>query len=123
MDYDFKKNTLTGGYHVHFSMGHEVLGRWFIEELESDLHRIDALLEQLKQCKDSQRESSFIGKELTLIVQNNEVVVQCNHLFSEEEVDFSEQDMHFYDEESFSICGIEDFIQALLSWRSFIVRN
>lgn len=39
MDYEFKKNTLDGSYHAVFSMGHEALGRWLIEEIGKDFAR------------------------------------------------------------------------------------
>lgn len=121
MDYEFKKNTLDGTYHAIFSMGHEVLGRWIIEEIGKDTEKLDLIMVQLSAMKNSSQEWRLVGEELTLLLQDNEVLVQANCLFSEEEEDF-EEDFHFYDEESLSVCGFEDLEQVLEGWRTFIAR-
>lgn len=121
MDYEFKKNTLDGSYHVRFSMGHEVLGRWFIEELGKDSQKIALVMEQLEQRKNSVTEWRLEGEELTLVLQDNEALVQANFLFAEDDSELEEA-MHFYDEESISVCGFEDLHQALVAWRAFIER-
>ncbi|KJG36929.1 hypothetical protein UA32_14400 [Photobacterium angustum] len=121
MDYEFKKNTLDGTYHAIFSMGHEVLGRWIIEEVGKDTEKLELIMDQLSAMKNSSQEWRLVGEELTLLLQDNEALVQANCLFSEEEEDF-EEDFHFYDEESLSICGFEDLEQVLEGWRTFIAR-
>ncbi len=121
MDYEFKKNTLDGSYHAMFSMGHEVLGRWLVEEIGKDTDKISLILEQLLALKSSTQEWRLSGKELTLSLQDNEALVQANCLFSHEEEDF-EEDFHFYDEESMSLCGFEDLALVLDAWQSFIER-
>lgn len=121
MDYEFKKNTLDGTYHAIFSMGHEVLGRWIIEEIGKDTEKLDRIMDQLSAMKNSSQEWRLVGEELTLLLQDNEALVQANCLFSEEEEDF-EEDFHFYDEESLSVCGFEDLEQVLEGWRTFIAR-
>ncbi|SKC33323.1 hypothetical protein CZ809_02910 [Photobacterium piscicola] len=121
MDYEFKKNTLDGSYHAIFSMGHEVLGHWIIDELGKDVEKIDMVIDQLSALKNSTKEWRLTGDELTLCLQDNEALVQANCLFSEEDEDF-EEDFHFYDEESMSVCGFEDLAQALEAWRAFVIR-
>ncbi|USD64811.1 YacL family protein [Vibrio sp. SCSIO 43136] len=121
MDFDFKKNTLEGTYRAEFSMGHEVLGRWFTEELGRDDAKLSQVLAKLDELKDSSQEWRLVGEELTLVLQNNEALVQANFLFGEDETEL-EEDFHFYDEESISVCGFEDLHQALLGWRAFLVR-
>ncbi|MDN3681508.1 YacL family protein [Vibrio tapetis subsp. quintayensis] len=121
MDYDFKKNTLDGSYHVRFSMGHEVLGRWFIEELGKDKSKMELILAKLVSHKDNAQEWRLVGEELTLVLQENEALVQANFLFATDDSEL-EDAMSFYDEESISVCGFEDLIQAITAWRTFIER-
>ncbi|MEH6531065.1 MAG: YacL family protein [Photobacterium frigidiphilum] len=121
MDYEFKKNTLDGSYHATFSMGHETIGRWLIEEVGKDFDKMDAILSQISALKNSTKEWRLLGDDLSLILQDHEVIIQANYLFSEEEEDFDE-DMHFYDDESVSCCGFEDFELVLQAWRAFVIR-
>lgn len=119
MDYDFKKNTLDGSYHAVFSMGHEVLGRWLSEEIEKDCDKIDEIVAQIHQLKNTTAEWRLVGDELTLSLQDNEALVQANYLFSEDDTEL-EEDMNFYDEENISVCGFEDLEQVLLAWQAFV---
>ncbi|BDR33323.1 UPF0231 protein [Photobacterium damselae subsp. damselae] len=121
MDYDFKKNTLDGSYHAVFSMGHEVLGRWLSEEIEKDCDKIDEIVAQIYQLKNTTAEWRLVGDELTLSLQDNEALVQANYLFSEDDTEL-EEDMNFYDEENISVCGFEDLEQVLLAWQAFVKR-
>ncbi|MGF1713644.1 YacL family protein [Photobacterium chitinilyticum] len=121
MDYEFKKNTLDGSYHAIFSMGHEALGRWLIEEVGKDFSKIDTILAQIGALKNSTREWRLLGDDLTLSLQDNEALVQANYLFSEDDTELDE-DMNFYDDECMSLCGFEDLEQMLSAWRAFVTR-
>ena len=121
MDYDFKKNTLDGSYHAVFSMGHEALGRWLVEEIGKDFEKMDAVMSQLGALKNSTQEWRIIGDELTLILQDNEAVIQAIYMFSEDDTEL-EDNMDFYDEEAVAVCGFEDFAQVLTAWRAFVTR-
>lgn len=121
MDYEFKKNTLDGSYHAIFSMGHEALGRWLIEEVGKDFSKIDTILAQISALKNSTREWRLLGDDLTLSLQDNEALVQANYLFSEDDTELDE-DMNFYDDECMSLCGFEDLEQMLSAWRAFVTR-
>ena len=121
MDYEFKKNTLDGTYHALFSMGHEVLGRWLVEEVGKDFARMDLVVSQLGALKNSTQEWRLVGDELTLILQDNEALVQANYLFSEDDTEL-EDNMDFYDEEAMSLCGFEDLALVIEAWRAFVTR-
>ena len=121
MDYEFKKNTLDGSYHAIFSMGHEVLGRWLVEAIGKDFAVMDQVMTQLGALKNSTQEWRLVGEELTLILQDNEALVQANYLFSEDDTEL-EENMDFYDEEAMSLCGFEDLAQVLDAWRAFVTR-
>ncbi|MGR5064881.1 YacL family protein [Photobacterium sp. DNB22_13_2] len=121
MDYEFKKNTLDGSYHAVFSMGHEALGRWLIEEVGKDFAKMESVMSQLGALKNSTQEWRIIGDELTLTLQDNEAIVQANYMFSEDDTEL-EDNMDFYDEEAVAVCGFEDFALVLTAWREFVTR-
>ncbi|GAB6263355.1 YacL family protein [Photobacterium sp. CCB-ST2H9] len=119
MDYEFKKNMLDGSYHAVFSMGHEALGRWLVEEVQDDEAKISLILTHLGALKGTTREWQLSGEEMSLNLQDNEAIVQANYLFfnTEDELD---EDMSHYDDEAVSCCGFEDLEQVLHAWRAFI---
>ena len=121
MDFDFKKNTLEGTYHVNFSMGHEALGRWLLEEVGKDFEVIETLFVQIKLLKNSANEWTLIGNEMTLVLSAEEAIVQENSVLHQSDEEF-EDGIDFYNGESISSCGLEDFEQMIESWKAFITR-
>jgi hypothetical protein len=121
MDYEFKKNTLDGQYYALFSMGHEALGRWLVEEVNQDFDKISAILLAIPTISQKVNGVRWLGHELTLVLQGDEALVQANHLFSDSD-DELEADLHLYEDESVALCGLDDFEQVLLAWKSFIER-
>ncbi|MBD1575288.1 MULTISPECIES: YacL family protein [Vibrio] len=122
MDFEFKKNTLDGSYRVVFSSGHEAIGHWLIEEIGTDVDKLDAIVQQLGAQKNINQEWRQLGKDWTLSIEQNEIHISANHLLnmdSDEEEEFDDS-LSAYDEESVSWCGIEDFEQVLQSWRAFV---
>ena len=51
MEYQFRRNRLEGTVFAEFSMDHEVLGRWFAEELGADDQRANHILSQISLIK------------------------------------------------------------------------
>ena len=103
MDYEFLRD-ITGVVKVRMSMGHEVVGHWFNEEVKENL----ALLDEVEQA----------GHEYTLWMDGEEVMVRANQLeFAGDEM---EEGMNYYDEESLSLCGVEDFLQVVAAYRNFV---
>lgn len=119
MDFEFKKNTLDGSYRVVFSSGHEAIGHWLIEEIGTDLDKLDRIVQQISAQRNINQEWRMIGQDWSLFLEQNEIHISSNHLLSIEEEVFND-DLSAYDEESESWCGIEDFEQVLHSWRAFI---
>jgi len=119
VDYEFSYDLL-GQPIAQFSMGHEAIGRWFCEELCNNQQRIDELLniiEQIEQRCINQRR--LIGSEFELHIDINEVEIFAQTLNFDVVEDLPE-DTNLYDEESHSGCGLPDFKQALLSWKTFV---
>ncbi|MFH0256022.1 YacL family protein [Vibrio rumoiensis] len=119
MDFEFKKNTLDGSYRVVFSSGHEAIGHWLIEEVGSDIAKLDHVLLQVGAQRNINQEWRLLGQDWSLFLEQNEVHISSNLLLSLEDEQFDD-DLSAYDEESESWCGIEDFEQVLHSWRAFI---
>ncbi|RXJ72463.1 hypothetical protein CS022_15470 [Veronia nyctiphanis] len=129
MDYEFRRNTLDGSFHAELSMGHEALGRWLVDEVSTNLEEISEVLSASQHISVSGGEWQRAGKELHLTLSREEALVQTNavverELSSEISNDSHEQgdDLRDYDEESVSLCGLEDFNQVLNAWQDFIKR-
>lgn len=117
MDYEFLRD-ITGQVKVRMSMGHEVVGHWFNEEVKENLALLDEVEQAAKAVKGSERQWQRIGHEYTLWMDEEEVIVRANQLeFSGDEI---EEGMNYYDEESLSLCGVDDFLQVVAAYRKFI---
>ncbi|KOO05035.1 YacL family protein [Vibrio nereis] len=120
MEFEFIRNTLMGEYYVKSSMGHEIVGRWLQEEIGKDWNKIDRVDQLLdKARREPQHEHILEGKEITLNVQGDEVVVQENVLAHGAELD-SDSEFDFYDSESTASCGLEDFELMIEQWKEFL---
>lgn len=54
MEYEFRRNTLTGTLVAQFTMDHEIMGLWFVDELGEDkalIAQIASTIEALQQGK------------------------------------------------------------------------
>ncbi|MBU4681861.1 MULTISPECIES: protein YacL [Cedecea] len=117
MDYEFLRD-VTGLVKVRMSMGHEVVGHWFNEEVKGDLTILDEVEQALLSVKGSERQWQRAGHEYTLWLDEEEVIIRANQLeISGDEI---EEGMSYYDEESLSFCGVEDFLQVANAYREFL---
>ncbi len=84
---------------MRMSMGHEVVGHWFNEEVKE---KPSALLDEVEQAahalKGSERSPQRAGHEYTLWMDGEEVMVRANQ--PEFAGDEMEEGMNYYDEES-----------------------
>ncbi|PCJ32424.1 MAG: hypothetical protein COA90_03245 [Gammaproteobacteria bacterium] len=120
MEYEFQRDTATGTLLASFSMDLEALDFWFVEELGESAEKYEEIRQaitklQLKQLSDWRK----VGKSLSIELDAEQVRVFANGLESDEEVEL-EDAMSIYDGESEAFCGLDDFLIALESWRSFI---
>ena len=114
MDYEFLRD-ITGVVKVRMSMGHEVVGHWFNEEVKENLALLDEVEQAAHALKGSERSWQRAGHEYTLWMDGEEVMVRANQLeFAGDEM---EEGMNYYDEESLSLCGVEDFLQVVAAYR------
>lgn len=120
MDYEFLRD-ITGGVKVRMSMGHEVVGHWFNEEVKDNLALLDEVEQAAQEVKGSERQWQRVGHEYTIWLDGEEVIIRANQL--EISGDDMEEGMSYYDEESLSFCGVEDFLQVVAAYREFILQK
>ncbi|MDE1514766.1 MULTISPECIES: YacL family protein [Vibrio] len=120
MEFEFIKNTLLGEYAVRCSMDHQIVGRWLQEEIGQDQGKLKQIFALIEQAADSpSQEWLWTGREISLMVQGDEITVQDNALAYDTEHEL-ESDFFLYDSESIATCGREDFLALLTQWQSFI---
>jgi uncharacterized protein YacL (UPF0231 family) len=120
MEYQFRRNRLEGTVFAEFSMGHEVLGRWFAEQLGDDNRKANYILSQIAAIKiGTINHWQDICGDLTIDIDPEQVRVFANVIDFEEKYEL-EDAMSLYDAESESYCGLEDFESVLQSWLAFI---
>lgn len=116
MDYEFLRD-VTGVVKVRMSMGHEVIGHWFNEEVKENWPCLTKWKTQRARSKAANVRQRA-GHEYTLWMDGEEVMVRANQLeFAGDEM---EEGMNYYDEESLSLCGVEDFLQVVAAYRDFV---
>ncbi|MDU7647627.1 MAG: YacL family protein [Klebsiella michiganensis] len=75
-------------------------------------------MQAARTVKGSERSWQRVGHEYTLWLDGEEVMIRANQLdFSGDEI---EEGMSYYDEESLSLCGVEDFLQVVNAYRKFV---
>ncbi|MBP2169819.1 uncharacterized protein YacL (UPF0231 family) [Erwinia toletana] len=117
MEYEFLRD-LTGGVKVRMSMGHEVVGHWFNEEVKENLTLLDDVEAAVQAIKGSERQWQHVGHEYSLWMDDEEIIIRANQLNIED--DGMEEGMSYYDEESLSFCGVEDFLAVIAAYRLFL---
>ena len=73
MDYEFLRD-ITGVVKVRMSMGHEVVGHWFNEEVKENLALLDEVEQAARAVKGSERSWQRAGHEYTLWLDGEEVM-------------------------------------------------
>lgn len=120
VDFEFRKDTLTGLYRVIISMEQIALGNWLQGTLGSDKATIALIQSEIQLLKTKQKqEYRLVGEEMTLTLTQEDACACANS----ELIDFGEElqeDMNYYDAETLAYCGLEDFEILLDAWLDFI---
>lgn len=120
MEFEFRRNRLDDTVFANFSMDHEVFGRWFTEELGTNVARAQQVLANIAQLiVGTKTQWRDIGRDLTLDADIEQVRIFVNAIDFDEEHNL-EEGMTLYNAESEGYCGLEDFEKALNSWLVFI---
>ncbi|CCG88228.1 protein YacL [Erwinia piriflorinigrans] len=118
MEYEFLTD-VTGVVKVRMSMGHEAIGHWFNDEVNGDTGLLAEVEAAIAQVKGSERQWQRVGREYTLLLDEEQVMIRANQLGFEG--DEMEEGMNYYDEESLSFCGVEDFLMVIAAYRAFLL--
>jgi len=120
VDFEFRKDTLTGTYRVIISMEQIALGNWLQGTLGTDKVQIAVLQAEITLLKNKKKqEYCLISEEMTLTLTQEDACACANS----EMIDFGEEldeDMNYYDAETVAYCGLEDFELLLEAWLDFI---
>ncbi|UKH22677.1 YacL family protein [Actinobacillus pleuropneumoniae] len=120
MEYQFTHSI--HGVVAKCSMDHEAFARWLnteITENPKELINIFAEIEKCRAAYPNHYECAFEGKEYSLFLDCDEVMVKANNLddtFDESQI---EDGFQFYDQESIAFCGLEDFENFLKAYQKF----
>ncbi|WP_427833584.1 YacL family protein [Actinobacillus pleuropneumoniae] len=120
MEYQFTHSI--HGVVAKCSMDHEAFARWLnteITENPKELINIFAGIEKCRAAYPNHYECVFEGKEYSLFLDCDEVMVKANNLddtFDESQI---EDGFQFYDQESIAFCGLEDFENFLKAYQKF----
>ncbi len=119
MEYRFKKDYL-GNPVSQLSTGHEALGCWLNEELKQNTALMNQLETVISELEDHKRlEFLLEGVDYNLLLTRDSAEVKAK-LMATEMMDDLNEDLDYYDSESFSQCGLDDFKQLLASWQNYI---
>ncbi|QYJ98466.1 YacL family protein [Shewanella alkalitolerans] len=120
MEYEFRRNTLTGTLVAQFTMDHEIMGLWFVDELGEDKALIEQIASTIAALQQGRlTEQRFVGQGISLELDEEQARVFANALEMDDDTQLDES-MSLYDGESQAFCGLEDFEAALKSWQAFI---
>ena len=123
MEYQFTHSM--HGVIARCSMDHEAFARWLNTEITDNSKDLSLILTEIERCKQAfpnQYQAVFEGREYTLILDSDEVIVKANNLEDPIDEDLMEEGLQFYDQESIAFCGLEDFEAFLNAYREFMQR-
>ncbi|WP_427838835.1 YacL family protein [Actinobacillus pleuropneumoniae] len=120
MEYQFTHSI--HGVVAKCSMDHEAFARWLnteITENPKELINIFAEIEKCRAAYPNHYECVFEGKEYSLFLDYDEVMVKANNLDDAFDESQMEDGFQFYDQESIAFCGLEDFENFLKAYQKF----
>ncbi|MDG6882432.1 Uncharacterised protein family (UPF0231) [Phocoenobacter uteri] len=121
MEYQFTRTAY--GVVTKCSMEHEAFGYWLNNE-SIQKEKLQLIFEKITLCKatyPSSFEWQLNGKEYTLYIHDDEVIVKANSLMLNYSDDI-EDDFQLYTQESIAVCGIDDFEKFIIAYQDFLHR-
>lgn len=120
MEFEFRKDFITGQATVQTEMNHEAFATWL--EMEGQCSDwVESLIKNIEVLQNRKLiEYKLAGSEFSLLLTNAEAQV-INHRLLEVEMDEDlDDDLSFYNAEIEACCGLEDFKRMIESWLEFI---
>lgn len=120
MEFEFRKDFITGLATVQTEMDHEAFATWLEMEGQSIVW-VEKLLSKIYSVQDrSLTEYKLIGSEFDLLLTNAEAQVINHRLLEEQQEAELDDSLSFYNAEIEACCGLEDFENLIRSWLAFI---
>ena len=120
MEFDFRKDFLTGKATVKLSMGAEAPGIWLDQEGQNT-QWVGQLIDKIALLQARKlTEYTLAGDEFNLLLTQSEACVTNHRLYEEDALMEFEEDLSFYDQEIEANCGLEDLLHLLEEWKEFI---
>jgi len=120
MEFEFRKDFISGQATVKLSMGHEAFATWLEQEGQSGNWVENLLADILLVQKRLVTDIKSVGSEFSLLLNQDEAQVINHSLLNDfDEVDL-EEGLSFYNLEIEAFCGFEDFQHLIESWLVFL---
>lgn len=120
MEYQFTHSI--HGVVAKCSMDHEAFAHWLNTEITENQKDLPLILIEIEKCRaayPNPYECVFEGKEYSLFMDADEVMVKANNLDDTFDESQPEEGFQFYDQESIAFCGLEDFENFLKAYQKF----
>jgi len=119
MEFEFRKDFITGVATIQTEMNHEAFATWLEMEGQS-VKWVELLIEKIEALQNrEQNEYKLTGSEFDLFLTNAEAQITNHRLMEVNEEELSD-DLSFYNAEIEACCGLEDFKNLIESWLEFI---
>jgi uncharacterized protein YacL (UPF0231 family) len=123
MEFEFIKNDFLDEYHAKFSLEHQVVGRWLVEEIGHQRTKIEQVYSLLEQAyAHPAKEQILVGSEMSISILHGEVTIEENSLNQCIESDL-ELEFSLYTSESQALCGLDDFALMFDQWHDFVQKR
>ena len=120
MEFEFRKDFITGQATVQTEMDHEAFATWLEMEGQQTVW-VESLISEVEALQSrKQLEYKLAGSEFSLLLTNAEAQVINHRLMEIETDDDLDDDLSFYNAEIEACCGLEDFKNLIESWLEFI---
>ncbi|WP_022939952.1 YacL family protein [Psychromonas hadalis] len=120
MEFEFRKDFISGQATIKTEMDHEAFATWLEMEGQS-IDWIEVLLIEIELLQHRKAtEYKLAGSEFDLLLTNAEAQVTNHRLMEEREDEELDDNLSFYNAEIEACCGLEDFKNLIESWLEFI---
>tara|TARA_R110001583_G_scaffold10698_5_gene49084 strand:+ start:4932 stop:5297 length:366 start_codon:yes stop_codon:yes gene_type:complete len=120
MEFEFRKDFITGLATVQTEMDHEAVATWLEMEGQA-ISWVEKLLSNIAALQNkSLVEYKLIGSEFDLLLTYAEAQVINHRLMETEDESELDDNLSFYNAEIEACCGLEDFENLIRSWLEFI---
>lgn len=120
MEFEFRKDFITGQATVQTEMDHEAFATWLEMEGQS-ISWVKLLIQEIELLqKRKLREYKLAGSEFDLLLTTADAQITNHRLMETDDEEELADGLSFYNAEVEACCGLEDFKNLMASWLDFI---